>query len=99
MTPCELYTLDEAEGLKRTYSCWINKTAHIGNGRTDTLTAINVKLKRVQRTPIKPDKKYTVQFQFSNTIKLNAYEFLLNNGLISQSNYASNIEEPNKPKS
>lgn len=83
MAPHELYTIEEAERIKRAYSCWLNKAAHIGSGRIGILTDITVKRKRNTKNVVDRNKKYTVLFQFTRTIKLSAFEFLVNNGLVS----------------
>jgi hypothetical protein len=75
------YKLSEAEELKRTYSSWIGKKAHAGNGSISTLKSITIKQKRSARTVDANDHSFIVEFEFENRIRFRADEFLNNNGL------------------
>jgi hypothetical protein len=69
---------EEAEHLKRAYTSWIGKRAHVGNGVSGILKAINVK----EKTPRKgQDKLYHLEFEFENERKFGAVEFLFHNNL------------------
>ncbi|MGZ3920351.1 MAG: hypothetical protein ACXVNO_02570 [Bacteroidia bacterium] len=97
MAPNDLYTKEEAEKLMHSYCCWINKAAHAGNGHIDILTSIAVKPKRIPKQEVKDGKKYIVQFEFANAKKLNAFDFLANNGLIPSATVKINIYTPHTP--
>lgn len=73
------FSSEEAEELKRTYSSWLGKQAHVGNGVTDTLLSI-----RIVPGKTYPAKKkvFLVEFEFSNGKKFSAPEFLFYNGLL-----------------
>lgn len=75
------YRLKEAEKLKQIFSSWINKMAHAGNGRFDTLKNIIVKPKRSSKPFQFKEKVYSVHFEFENDMRLNAHHFLAHNGL------------------
>lgn len=71
------FKLEDAENLKQTYSSWIGKPAHVGNGASDILKEITITPKNSMSLA---RKSYAVQFEFINA-KLHAIEFLKNNGL------------------
>ncbi len=71
------FKLEDAENLKQTYSSWIGKPAHVGNGESDILKEITITPKDQMSLA---RKNYFVQFEFVNA-KLHAIEFLKNNGL------------------
>ncbi len=79
------YKFEEAQELKQTFSSWINKTAHIGNGRQDVLKRTIITPRRIQNV-LKKEKFYIVKFEFTNNNKVDAHSFLMNNGL-GQSSY------------
>jgi hypothetical protein len=71
------FKLEDAETIKQTYSSWIGKPAHVGNGESDILKKITIVPKNVVSLA---RKNYFVKFEFSHA-KLHAIEFLKNNGL------------------
>jgi hypothetical protein len=75
------YGLKEAEKLKQIFSSWINKMAHAGDGRFDTLKRIIIRPRRNNGMPVSPERVYSVHFEFENRIRLDARNFLANNGL------------------
>jgi hypothetical protein len=75
------YRLCEAEKLKQTYSSWINKEAHIGAGEIGILKKIHIKAKRTSKAVTTAENLFTVKFEFENSLKLDAFIFLKNNGL------------------
>jgi len=83
------YRFKEAEELKQTYSSWINKMAHSGDGRFAVLKCIIIKPKRSDKLFYDAEKVYTVHFEFENDIKLEALNFLLNNGLNTVATYSA----------
>ncbi|MBA3665046.1 MAG: hypothetical protein H0W61_12670 [Bacteroidetes bacterium] len=97
MEASDYYTLQEAEELKHIYSCWINKAAHTGNGHIDILLNISVQAKRGIKGGAKTGRKYSVYFEFANTQKLAAFEFLTNNGLVPAAGTILNIHTPHTP--
>lgn len=101
MIPDELYTKEEAHELWSTYSCWINKAAHVGNGYVDIIKAINIRKKRIRKSLIKDRKMYTVQFIFTHSKKQNAFNFLKNNGLLhsSDTQMQTTPQKPHTPLS
>lgn len=86
------YRLKEAEELKQTYSSWVNKKAHAGNGTFAILKCIKVRPRRSAKTFFEVEKVYSVQFEFENKIKLDAQNFLLNNGLTAVVSYIASGE-------
>ncbi|MBA3663231.1 MAG: hypothetical protein H0W61_03360 [Bacteroidetes bacterium] len=89
------YRLCEAEKIKQTYSSWIHKRAHIGGGQFDVLKKISIKPKRSQRAEkIASDNLFIVRFEFVNTRPLDAWLFLINNGLATGIDTASAPSEP-----
>jgi hypothetical protein len=86
------YRLCEAEKLKQTYSSWINKKAHLGNGHFEILKRIIIKPKRTVKLQPPPENLFIVKFEFINAKKLDAWLFLKNNGLTSET-FHSNEKE------
>jgi hypothetical protein len=76
------YKLDEAENIKKAYSSWIGKEAHIGRGQTETLKAIHLKPKRENKLQKSPVKVYRVEFEFMTKKKFSAIEFFFHNSLL-----------------
>lgn len=74
--------IEEAEELKKAYSSWIGKKAHVGKGETDTLLAIHVKPKNNLNTGRPAEQLYRVEFEFVNKKRFSAIEFLFYNSLI-----------------
>jgi hypothetical protein len=85
--------MEEAEELKRTYSSWIGKRAHIGKGQTDTLQAIHVQPKRTFKGHRPGKELYRVEFEFSNKKRYSAIEFLFYNSLILGQAYDGMIKQ------
>jgi hypothetical protein len=75
------YGLKEAEKLKQIFSSWINKMAHAGDGRFDTLKRIIIRPHRSNGMPHDCERVYSVHFEFEGRIRLDARNFLANNGL------------------
>jgi hypothetical protein len=75
------YGLKEAEKLKQIFSSWINKMAHAGDGRFDTLKRIIIRPRRSNGIPGDDERVYSVHFEFENRIRLDARNFLAHNGL------------------
>ncbi|MCW3077297.1 MAG: hypothetical protein JWO32_1906 [Bacteroidetes bacterium] len=75
------YTLLEAEKLKQTYSSWINKKAHLSEGQFEILKRITIKPAPVSTDKQHADLLHSVQFEFTNSRKVDAKMFLINNGL------------------
>jgi hypothetical protein len=75
------YNLHEAEELKQTFSSWINKVAHIGNGQISILKEIKIRPKRTLFKQDPASQVYHVEFQFINAKKIDASHFLITNGL------------------
>jgi hypothetical protein len=75
------FRIEEAEELKKMYSSWIGKRAHIGKGRTDTLKAIVIKPKS-DSLPQKNKELYMIEFEFQNRVKFSARQFLSHNSLM-----------------
>lgn len=75
------YRLCEAEKLKQTYSSWINKRAHVGDGEYAVLKGIIIKPKRTVKTRVSTENLFIVKFEFLNTKRIDAWLFLKNNGL------------------
>jgi hypothetical protein len=87
------YGLKEAEKLKQIFSSWINKMAHAGDGRFDTLKRIIIKPRRSSNgMPSEHERVYSVHFEFENRIRLDARNFLAHNGL-------SHLDHSRKEKS
>jgi hypothetical protein len=76
------YKLEEAEELKRLYSSWIGKKAHIGSGKTAMLKSILIKEKRNFSPLRKEEDLYRVVFEFDTGHRLSGHEFLFFNGFI-----------------
>jgi hypothetical protein len=79
----------EADELKRTYSSWIGKKAHIGDGQMETLKSIIIKGSRSTTISGKNERHYTVYFEFENKKRLSAATFLAVNSLTSVLNLSS----------
>lgn len=75
------YKLQEAEELKQTFSSWVNKVAHIGNGQLSVLKEIVIKPKKVILQQPPELQTYNVEFRFTNSRVLDAGHFLMTNGL------------------
>lgn len=75
------YTLLEAEKLKQTYSSWINKKAHLSEGAFEILKRITIKPAPIATDSQHTDLLHSVHFEFTNSRKVDANMFLINNGL------------------
>lgn len=75
------YKLEEAEELKQTFTSWINKMAHVGNGQLSILKDIIIKPKRTFFRQPQELKTYYVEFRFNNSKAIDASHFLISNGL------------------
>jgi hypothetical protein len=73
------YTLEDAEEIKKAYSSWIGKKAHIGGGSHKVLQEIVI---RVSKNDNSSERSYTVEFRFDDNRVFGAYEFGINNGLV-----------------
>ncbi|MFL5751873.1 MAG: hypothetical protein ACJ76F_00580 [Bacteroidia bacterium] len=77
------YKLQEAEEIIQTFSSWVGKKAHAGNGALETLKGITLKKKRSHSTSTNNELSYRVIFEFENNKKFSAGEFLKINSLAS----------------
>jgi hypothetical protein len=77
------YKLQEAEEIIQTFSSWVGKKAHAGNGVIATLKRITLKKKRGHSTSTNSELSYRVIFEFENKKKFPAGEFLKINSLVS----------------
>jgi hypothetical protein len=75
------YSLDDAMDLLNTFASWIGKKAHVGDGSTEMLKAIEIKESSRIVKAIAPEKKYAINFRFENKKVFTAKEFLEMNGL------------------
>jgi hypothetical protein len=75
------YSLEDAMDLMNTFASWIGKKAHVGNGTTETLKAIEIKESSRIVKALAPEKKYLINFRFENKKVFGAKEFLEVNGL------------------
>jgi len=76
------FKIEEAEELKKMYSSWIGKRAHIGMGMTDTLKDIIIKPKNSNMPENEKEEYYVIEFEFQNRMKFSARQFLLHNSLV-----------------
>jgi len=90
--------IEEAEELKKAYSSWIGKKAHIGNGVTDTLKKIIIRRKRPNEglKVSNGEKVYRIEFEFESEKKLSAVEFLFYNSLIMGQAYSGTIKKQDR---
>jgi hypothetical protein len=82
------FNLEQAENIRNTYSSWIGRKAHIGNGSTDFLTDIQLKPRHEFR-PFRSEKLYSIQFVFEGGQKFFAHDFFLYNGLMMTKLYSN----------
>jgi hypothetical protein len=85
------YRLAEAEEIKKAYSSWVGKLAHIGNGKIETLKQIVIRPAREMMIFGKKEKAYKVFFEFENKKCFSAYAFMINNGLTPIVNISSDV--------
>jgi hypothetical protein len=82
------YTRAEAEEIRKTYSSWVGKTAHIGAGCHTLLKNILI---RQNPEDLLTEKSFVVEFEFENNRVFSAYEFSINNGLVPVSGSTEDI--------
>ena len=75
------YRLCEAEKIKTTYSSWISKKAHLGGGHFEVLKKITIKPRMSRKNDALTETLFTIKFEFTNSKKIDAYLFFINNGL------------------
>ncbi|MBA3663098.1 MAG: hypothetical protein H0W61_02680 [Bacteroidetes bacterium] len=75
------YKKEEAQNLKNTYTSWIGRDAHTGNGKKKILKDINISQDKLLE-PLTDSAVYKVDFIFEGNTVLDAYEFLSYNSLI-----------------
>jgi hypothetical protein len=83
------FNLEQAESIKNTYSSWVGRKAHIGNGYTSVLTDIQIKQKREFRAFRTSERLYSIQFYFEGGQKFHADDFFLHNGLMMTKLYSN----------
>lgn len=71
------YSIERAEDLRKKYSSWIGKRAHVGGGRTEVLKHISIQSKKVSSSG-NEKVLYRVQFEFENKT-FNSHQFLKHN--------------------
>lgn len=76
------FNLEQAESIRNTYSSWIGRKAHIGNGYTEVLTDIQIKQKREFKPFRTSETLYSIRFHFQGGQKFYAHDFFLHNGLM-----------------
>lgn len=85
------YKLEEAEELRQTFTSWINKVAHVGNGQLSILKDIVIKPKRTFFRQPEELKTFYVEFHFNNAKAIDASHFLISNGLKSAFPQTTNL--------
>jgi hypothetical protein len=75
------YSLEDAKEIMNTFTSWIGKKAHVGDGTTEVLKAIEIKESSRVVKALAPQKKYMINFRFEGRKKFAAAEFLRVNGL------------------